>query len=271
MNKKGKGFIWFAINGKTDYCKLSRILAESIKSSGTVGEVAVITNSEGKEQLGNCEHIDHIIEIQFDAKKQDSNFGPEYSVFDLTPFVHTIKLEADMLITQDIGWWWHILCQHDLVLSVDCFDYKERTVKDTVHRRLFIDNRLPNVYNGLSYFRYSREARSFFAKCKSIFNNWQTVKEYILKNCHDEHASTDVVYALAYKMLDPTCERLLSYDFFKMIHYKNRINNTNDVTDMIAKHQPFVDRQKLIIGQHSITKPFHYHHRDFTERMIYEQ
>lgn len=269
MTRSGKGFIWFAINGKTDYCLLSKYLAKSIKDSGTIGHIAVITDQEGKSRLVEDNNIDQIITMEFTKSQDDNNFAPEYSVFELSPFVHTIKLEADMLVTQDISWWWHHLCQHDLVFSHDCLDYCENRVVDKIHRKLFIHNQLPNIYNGLSYFRYSQKASVFYKLCKQIHCNWNMVRTDILRNCTDLHGSTDVVYALAAKMLDPLSKDHVKYDFFKMIHYKNRLNNTDDVTDMITKHSPFRDQQKLIVGQHAITKPMHYHHKDFVERILH--
>ena len=42
----------------------------------------------------------------------------------LSPFTHTIKLEADMLFTQNTDWWWNYLWQHDQVFSYHCRNYK---------------------------------------------------------------------------------------------------------------------------------------------------
>ena len=267
MTKSGKGFVWYAINSKTDYCQLSKYLAESIKNSGTEGKVAVITDAEGREKLKDDKNIDHILEVDIAKSSDDSNFLPEFDVFSLTPFTHTIKLEADMFITQNISWWWYHLCQHDLVFSHDCLDYKENKVTDFLHRKLFLQNNLPNIYNGLSYFRHSQKANSFYMLCRKIGRNWEYVRENLLKNCNDRYPTTDVVYAMAAKLFDPLRRDMVVYDFFRMIHYKNRINNTDDLTDIVSKHLPFKDSQKLIVGQHAITKPMHYHHKDFVERI----
>ena len=59
-------------------------------------------------------------------------------------------------------------------------------------------NDLPNVYNGLTYFRKSKQAQTFYNICKTITLNWEFVRDQILINCHDETPSTDVVYALAH-------------------------------------------------------------------------
>ena len=39
------------------------------------------------------------------------------------------------------------------------------------YRKLFDDNELPDVYNGLMYFRYSQESAEFFWLAEKIFKN----------------------------------------------------------------------------------------------------
>ena len=270
--KEDKGFFWFAIQGKTDYVRLSGLLADSIKRSGTQGKIAVAGDLESCERLEQLDSIDYVIPIHnIKIETGDTNFSNEPDVFGLTPFTHTIKLEADMLITQDLSWWWNILKQHDLVLSHGCLNHRQEPVIDREHRRLFKNNQLPNVYNGLTYFRYSETAFKFFKICKDICLCWHYVKDNMLINCHDQHPTTDVVYALALKILDPLQERTPRLDFFRMIHYKNHLNDTNNPTDMIAKHLPMQEKSKMTVGAYAITKPLHYHHRDFPDRIYHEQ
>ena len=45
-----------------------------------------------------------------------------------------------MLWTINTDWWWNHLWQHDLVFSVDCRNYRDEIVKDTVYRQLFVNN-----------------------------------------------------------------------------------------------------------------------------------
>ena len=270
--KEGKGFFWFAIEGKTDYVRLSGYLADSIKRSGTQGKIAVAGDPQSCERLQQLDSVDHVIPIHsIQTAIGDTNFVNEPDVFNLTPFTHTIKLEADMLITQALSWWWNLLKQHDLILSHGCLNYRQEPVIDREHRRLFKNNQLPNVYNGLTYFRYSETAFEFFKICKDICQHWDHVKSNILINCHDEHPTTDVVYALALKILDPLREQIPSLDFFRMIHYKNHLNDTNKLTDMMVKHLPMQEKSKMTVGAHAITKPLHYHHRDFPDRIHHEQ
>ena len=153
-----KGFVWFAQNNdQVDYVKLSIELAKSIKQYNKENKVCVITDENSKFQN---EAVD-IVKVlkQDDSYTHKIKWANEYKVFDITPFKYTIKLEADMLWTINTDWWWHYLWQHDLVFSVNCRNYRDKIVQDTVYRQLFVKNKLPNIYNGLMYFRKSKQCR----------------------------------------------------------------------------------------------------------------
>ena len=100
------------------------------------------------------EYVDLVKVLKQDeSADHEVKWANEYKAFSITPFTHTIKLESDLLWTINTDWWWHHLGQHDLVFSVNCFDYRSNVVKDTIYRKLFTRNQLPNIYNGLMYFR----------------------------------------------------------------------------------------------------------------------
>ena len=209
-----RGFLWFAQNNyKTDYVELSITLAKSIKRWNKNNQVCVVTDEKSKFEN---EHVD-IVKVleQDDSAEHEMKWANEHKAFDITPFTHTIKLEADMLWTTNTDWWWYHLWQHDLVFSVNCFDYRDNVIKETPYRKLFTRNQLPNIYNGLMYFRRSKKAQKFYATARDIVANWKEVKATMLINCHDEYPSTDVVFALAYRIMDPTSQALIDYDWFK--------------------------------------------------------
>ena len=151
-----KGFLWFAQNNdNTNYVKLSVKLAESIKRHNRENKICVVTDEKSKFE---SEHVDVVKVLkQDDSAEHDIKWANEYKAFALSPFTHTIKLEADMLWTTNTDWWWYYLWQHDLVFSIDCRDYRDNIVKDTTYRQLFVKNHLPNIYNGLMYFRKSTQ------------------------------------------------------------------------------------------------------------------
>ena len=259
-----KGFVWFCQNSNdTDYSRLSCELARTIKKHNKENNVCVIVD---KESVFQSEHVD-IVKVlsNDDAHGHQKKFANEYKVFNLTPFTHTIKLEADMLWNSCTDWWWYYLWQHDLVFSVDCFNYKEQQVKDKEYRPYHKKNFLPNVYNGMTYFRRSMFAKDFFNTCEVIVKNWKFVKENLLINCFDELPTTDVVYALAYRLIDPTSQQLLDYPWFKFIHNKPAIHRKKYIADPQNYYYPMRIDDSVFFGEKKITAPLHYFYKNFLE------
>ena len=262
-----KGFLWFAQNNnKTDYTELSITLAKSIKRWNKHNQVCVITDDVSKFE---SEHVDVVKVIaQDDSAEHDIKWANEYKAFDMTPFTHTIKLEADMLWTVNTDWWWYHLWQHDLVFSVDCFDYRGNVVEQTPYRKLFERNLLPNIYNGLMYFRRSKWAQRFYDTARNIVKNWNDVKETMLINCHDEYPSTDVVFALAYRIMDPPSQGLIDYDWFKFIHHKPGVNGTVRTKDQNEYLYPNKTGDAVYIGETRVSRVWHYHDKELHARII---
>ena len=170
-----KGFLWLAQNNEnTDYVELSIKLADSIKKHNKENKICVVTDENSKFQHKSVD----VVKVLSDdnSAEHEMKWANEYKAFSVTPFTHTIKLESDMLWTTNTDWWWYHLWQHDLVFSVDCRDYKDNVVKHSPYRDLFVRNRLPNIYNGMIYFRKSQWAQKFFNLAEDITINWNDVK-----------------------------------------------------------------------------------------------
>ena len=89
-----RGYVWFALNNsKTDYVELSKKLAKSIKQFNRHNKVCVITDKPLEHEVFDFVHVLK----DDDSAGQEWKLNNEYKVFRLTPFTHTIKLEADML------------------------------------------------------------------------------------------------------------------------------------------------------------------------------
>ena len=252
-----KGFLWFCQNNdKTDYVELSISLAKSIKKYNTHNKVCVITDTKTKI---NSPLIDVVKVLTTDESENDDiKWGNEFQAFSMSPFTHTIKLAADMLWTSNTDWWWYHLWQHDMIFSVDCYNYKDQLVKALTYRPHHDRNRLPNIYSDLTYFRRSATTIRFGKICEALTKNWKSVCETILINCHDKFPSTDIVYALAYRITDPTNKALIDFPWFKMIHNKKAINGLTHVADQNAYLLPTRADDKIFLGGYAISRPWHY-------------
>ena len=172
-----------------------------------------------------------------------------------------------MLWTTNTDWWWNHLWQNDLVFGVDCLDYRSRVVKDSTYRKLFLRNNLPNIYNGLMYFRKSKKAQRFFELAKIITQNWETVRSNMLIACHDKYPSTDVVYALAYRIMDPCQAELVDYDWFKFIHNKNSVHGLSKIRNHDDYLMPNRTGDSVYIGETRLNRVLHYHRKELHERI----
>lgn len=253
-----RGYVWFALNNSTtDYIALSRTLAKSIKEVNRHNKVCVITDKPLEDEL-----FDFVKVLkEDDSAGQEWKLNNEYKVFALTPFTHTIKLEADMLFTQNTDWWWNFLWQHDQVFSYNCRNYQDRVIVSSFYRKLFERNRLPDVYNGLHYFRRSVKAKQFYDICETIIKDWKTVKEKVLVNCHDEQPTTDVVYALANKIQDPLQNGKIDYEWFKFMHNKQHINGIGQQFDNDNFLYPLKVGHRLYMGGYRQSRIVHYHNK----------
>ena len=98
-----KGFLWFAQNNsETDYVELSIKLAKSIKHWNKHNKICVITDKQS-----NFSHpsVDIVKVLQNDdSAEHNIKWANEWKAFSVTPFKHTIKLEADMIWTTNTDW-----------------------------------------------------------------------------------------------------------------------------------------------------------------------
>lgn len=262
-----RGFLWFAQNNDTtDYVELSIKLAESIKRWNSENQICVVTDEKSRFEHPSVDVVKVL--KQDDSSEHDIKWANEHKAFALTPFTHTIKLESDMLWTTNTDWWWYHLWQHDLVFSVDCRNYKDQVVKQTPYRSLFRRNHLPNIYNGLMYFRKSRWAQNFFDNARSITQNWRQVRKTMLINCHDEYPSTDVVFALAHRMIDPTNKKLVDYEWFKFLHHKPSVNGLDNMKDQNNYLYPNKHQDALYLGDKRVSRVWHYFDKEINVRIF---
>jgi hypothetical protein len=222
-----QGFFTIAQNSAdVDYLRLAYLQALSIKIT-MPGSLYAVAVDKPTLALVTEEHrrvFDYVITIENDQSVNDEwKLRNEWQSFHLTPFKETIKLESDIVFTRSIAHWWATFRLKNIVLSQGCRDYLGNTSSDRTYRQVFDDNQLPDVYSGLMYFRYSQEAAEFFWWAQQIFQNWLSVKEQLIK-CHDDYPTTDVVYALAAKIVGEETCTIPGVDFINFTHMKPKIN-----------------------------------------------
>lgn len=125
----------------------------------------------------------------------------DWQAWRVSPYRETIKLEADMLVCSEIDHWWDLFRHRDVVISTGCRDWHDRPATTRYYRATFDRNDLPDVYNAITYWRYSVTAREFFQWCQRIWQDWPRYRT--LLRFGDATPSTDLVYAMAAVIMGP--------------------------------------------------------------------
>jgi|TARA_R110000782_G_scaffold16655_1_gene47466 hypothetical protein len=270
-----RGFLTIAQNTDgVDYLRLAYAQAMSIKLTMPDSQYCVIVDKSTNEQITDEQRLvfDHIRVLDEDYAKQDEwKLANEWQVFNLSPYKETIKVESDILFTRSIEHWWHAFRLRDIVLSLGTRDFKGKQAKSRVYRKIFDANQLPDVYNGLMYFRYSKTASEFFEIAEQVFKQWETVKENILKGFNYEEASTDVVYAITAKTLGVELCTLPDCDFINFTHMKNAINDWPDDKSWTEMIMTEIDLPMIRINNVNQYHPVHYQDKNWLTDEIIER
>jgi len=248
-----KGFVIMAQDTeKTSYTKCAETLKKSILRVMPAANVTIITTD--------------MLPYGDQAKNSDWKLINDWQVYEASPYDYTIKLEADMYIPRSIDHWWDVLVQRDVVIAGTIRNFKQEISNVRFYRRFIDDNKLPDVYNAITYFKKSDIAQEFFNLVKEIFTNWEEYKK-ILKCNPDELATTDWVYAIASHIMGVEKTTLPGFTEMSMVHMKQYINGnpTENWTDtFIYECLPNQIRVQTVPQQY----PFHYHVKNFCDKII---
>lgn len=261
-----KGFVIIAQDGKgmDTYQLCANALAKSILRTMPDAKVSIVTDNKVK----NPELYDEIIPLPYGDQSPNSywKLNNDWQVYDASPYEYTIKLEADMYLPRSIDHWWDTLKHRDLVIATTIRDFKQNISPSRVYRRFIDDNKLPDTYNAITYFKKSAMAKHFFDVVKDIFQNWPEYRA-ILKCSPYEEATTDWVYALATHIIGEENCTLPEFTQMSMIHMKRLINNlpTEDWTDALVYE---ILPHTLRINSCPQYYPFHYHIKSFSNKIL---
>jgi hypothetical protein len=237
---------------KTSYTKCAEVLSKSILRVMPDANVTIITPD--MLPYGDL------------AVDSDWKLINDWQVYEASPYDYTIKLEADMYIPRKIDHWWDVLKDRDIVVSNTIRNFKQEISDIRFYRRFIDDNKLPDVYNAITYFKKSDSAQYFFSLVRDIFENWEEYKK-ILKCNPNELATTDWVYALACHIIGVEKTTLPTFTEMSMVHMKQYINGTptENWTDTFIYECLLNQIRVQTVPQQY---PFHYHVKNFCDKIV---
>jgi len=174
MTRTDKGVLIFAQGEQ--YINCATTLAQSIKR---FSNISVYIASDFENDL---------------AVNSEWKIENRCTAYDISPFDKTYVFDADTILTTPLP-----ELVNDLSFSMSPVNYNgELVLQDTKHRKVFLENNLPNVYTGFYYFEKNDKVQQFFNLVKDITLNWQ--EYYKVLNPQPKHLSMDVTFALAVKL-----------------------------------------------------------------------
>jgi hypothetical protein len=182
----------------------------------------------------------------------------DWQMFQLSPYRQTVKLEADMICASPFDHWWTMFENRDVVVSQGARDFYGNLAQSRVYRKVFDQNNLPDVYNAITYWRLSATAQTFFQLVRDIFQNWTEYKKTI--KFAEEEASTDLVYAMAAKIMGTENVTLPQGIGPTIVHMKQHINYLQELDwtqELVWEHNP------LRINTVAQQGMFHYYVKDW--------
>lgn len=242
-------------NDTVDYVHCANQLAKTIKYYHPDAKICLLTNKKVEP--------DHLFDYvhAFPYTLSDNPFANDWQVFHATPFRETIKLEADMIITTPIDYWWTLLRNRDVVVSTGCRDWKNQQARARHYRRVFDENSLPDVYNAITYWRLSPTAQEFFATVQNIFEHWKEYKT--LLKFPEDVPSTDVVYAMAANIVGAERCTMPFASYPQIVHMKRHIAGTETeewTSELLWEYNNYILRVNSVA---QMTGVFHYREKQW--------
>lgn len=265
-----KGFVILAQNTTdVDYVKQAYVLALSIHATQSETAVSIITNDNVPAEYENV--FDQIIPIPWVDEQASSRYVAEHrwKIYHVTPYDETIVLDSDMIMLQDINdWWWY--CQdHELLFCEKAINFKGEIIENSIYRKTFTANSLPNTYFALHYFKKSEKAEYFYKVLEFVVNNWAWCYGKLASEHYQDWLSMDLAAAISLEL----CGYNDSADVcspLSFVHMKPAVQGWYPVPEKWTYTVPysFSSDGTLTVGNIKQNKLFHYVEKDFVDADI---
>lgn len=266
---QNKGFVIFAEG--YDYVRQAYLTALSIRASGNQFPVSIVTSDIVPDNFSWI--FDKIIKIPwYEPGKSDLKTENRWKIYHATPYEETIVLDSDVLVLQDLEYFWNFVQNYNLYYPTRVFTYRKELVTSDYYRKAFTANNLPNFYNAVHYFKKTDWTKQFFEWVETVTNNWELFYGHFCSEHYPKTPSMDITTAIVSKILD--CDTTISnqtQDFLQVVHMKSHAQNwKNPRTSWQDRVGVYLTEDLVLkIGNHRQDTVFHYTENSFaTEEII---
>jgi len=251
-----QGYLIYANNSnKCNYTRQAYALSLSIKLFNKDAHVTLVTENELCDRIrAGFDNV--IVPHKVPVSQSVLNSEQRCHAYNISPYLKTIVMDADVLVTENLDSWWTYLANYMVYYVSDARTYRNKKSDAVTYRKTFIENNLPNLYNAFHYFEKSDEASRFYRLQQMIVENWETFYTKYTPKKKQKWCSMDVSAAIASKILDNYESITDSDSFVNVVHLKpqqqgwkhNYVNSSGAVTLYFSDNNFFIGNFK----QHGI-------------------
>ena len=254
-----QGYLIVSVNNSTtDYVNCARVLAYSIRAHEPDAKICLLSDRSIVDPV-----FDIVKNLPYgNTSRLNWQLDLDWQVFFASPFRETIKLEADMLISSPIKHWFSAMRHLPVCLTSGCYNYHGHRSTTRAYRRVFDDNHLLDVYNAVTYWRLSNEARDFFLTVKHIFQHWPIYMSAI-KGGANQLPNTDLAYAIAVELLGKNSFHIPGATYPQIVHMKPAIAQTSGRWDHELTWE--IDQAQIRINGFAQVGAVHYHEKSLAQ------
>ena len=266
---KEKSIVVLAQNSETgNYIEQACLLAMSLKATNNA-PISVITNDEIPKSYQGL--FDEIIEIPFgdDAVGKEWKIENRWKMYYASPYEQTIVLDTDMLVLENIDSWWDFLKNYDVYYTSKVYDYRGNVADTSYYRKAFIENKLPNLFSGLHYFKKNEFATIWYKELETVVKDYGQFYSNVVKKSTPDFPSIDVCSAITASNLD--CVDKITNNYVKnptFTHMKPYCQYWEDATpNWLDKVGFYMNKDcNVKIGNYIQTGVLHYTENTFIEK-----
>jgi len=266
-------FTLFAQNTDVDYVQQACLCAMSIHATNKDAKVALITNDNVPNKYKDL--FEHIVEIPWGdhAQEEEWKISNRWKIYHASPFKDgTAVLDTDMLILQDLTYWFKKLENYDLFYTSDVVDYRGNKITSDYYRKAFTKFNLPNLYSGFHYFKESDLSHEFYTWLEMITNNWyKFYKTHAGGKTYQKKCSMDLSAAIAANIMN--CEEKITdkSNIITFAHMKAPLFNWTDFKTESWQNRLstyLTNNLELYVGNYVQNGIFHYTEDNFCNDTI---
>jgi hypothetical protein len=267
-----KGYIVFAQNSNVNYVQQAIALAMSLKQFGNNEPISIVTDDSINDNFKYL--FDQIIPIPWGDSSKKSHWKIEnrWKLYHVSPYDQTIVLDSDILVTDSLKNLWMFVENYDLYFTSAVVNFKTNIIHDTLNRKTFIENGLPNIYSALHYFRKSDLAHSFYSLLELVVKNYNEFSTQYLKKSPQEFVSIDVAAALSIKILD--IESQVTCGVYRPVNFYHMKTNLQQLSTSVQSWRQILDysyNKNLVLANKNIRGVFHYTEKDFLSVELFDK